>query len=187
MLGLRLLLVSILLFGGLHLFAQDNIPDGWIKSGDAPKAYEVGLDEKVKFRKKKSAYLSSSTSKGFGTLMQTFNARDYLGEKIMLRGFVKAEKVKGWAGLWMRVDSKEGKRVLSFDNMEDRPITGDSDWTAYEIILEVPKNSGNISYGALLHGNGKIWFDELTIEIVDTKTKTTEKVHQRPYNSDFEF
>lgn len=167
--------------------AQDTIPDGWIKAGSTPKAYTVGLDEKIKFRKKKSAFLSSDRSKDFGTLMQTFVAREYLGEKIRLIGYLKTEDVKGWAGLWLRVDSKEGKKVLSFDNMQDRPIEGTTDWTAYEIILEVPKESGWISYGGILNGNGKVWIDEFSIEIVDSSTKTTEKDHQRPYNTDFEY
>lgn len=175
------------LFFSFHGFAQDQIPDGWEKAGSSPKAYEVGLDTEIKYRKEKSAYLSSETSTGFGTLMQTFVAREYLGEKIRLRGFVKSDGVKGWAGLWVRVDAKEGKKTLSFDNMQNRPIEGTTDWTAYEIVVEVPKESGWISYGALLNGNGKIWIDELTIEIVDSSVKSTKQNYQRPYNTNFEY
>jgi len=182
-----ILLSFILLLSSVSLKAQDNVPDGWIKAGSTPKAYEVGIDEKVKFRKNQSAYIKSNSSSGFGTLMQKFVAREYLGEKIRLTGYIKTEDVKKWAGIWLRVDAKDGKKTLSFDNMQDRPIKGTTDWAAYQIVLEVPKGSGWISYGALLNGNGKLWVDELSIEIVDSSVKSTEIIHQRPYNTDFEF
>ena len=36
-----------------------------------------------------------------------------------------------WAGLWMRVD--KGKDMVAFDNMQDRPIKGTTDWQRYYI------------------------------------------------------
>lgn len=179
--------LTVLLLLSCGTKAQDKIPDGWIKAGSKPKAYEVGIDEEIKHKKEKSAYLSSTNSKGFGTLMQTIVAREYLGKKVQLSAYIRSEDVKNWAGLWLRVDAKDGEQTLSFDNMQDRPIKGTTDWTRYQIVLEVPTESGWISYGALLDGNGKIWMDEFNLEVVDKETKISGSNLQRPYNTDFEF
>jgi hypothetical protein len=45
---------------------------------------------------------------GFGTLMQDFRAKQYVGKRVRFSAFVKSENVEGWAGLWMRVDKGEG-------------------------------------------------------------------------------
>lgn len=42
--------------------------------------------------------------------------------------------------MWMRVDNKFDD-VLQFDNMNNRPITGTTNWNRYEIILDVPLQS----------------------------------------------
>ncbi len=65
----------------------------------------------------------------------------------------------------MRVDDVIG-RPLSFDNMNDRPIVGNSDWVKYEIVLDVPVNSSEISFGVFLDGKGQIWFDKMEIKVV---------------------
>ncbi len=54
----------------------------------------------------------------------------YKGKRLRLRGFAKSANVAGWAGYWMRID-REGKKRSAFENMEDRPVTGTTDWTEY--------------------------------------------------------
>lgn len=64
---------------------------------------------------------------------------EYLGKRIRLNGYVKNEKITGWAGMWMRVDGTDKNTSLAFDNMANRAIGGTSDWTKYEIVLDVPR------------------------------------------------
>jgi len=90
---------------------------------------------------------------------------DYLGKKIKLSGYLKSKDITGWAGFWMRVDDE--KRALRFNNMHDRAVKGTTDWTKYEIILDVPKKAVYIGFGGLIDGNGKLWFDSLKIEVLD--------------------
>ena len=60
--------------------------------------------------------------------------------------FVKSdEEVKGWAGLWMRVDGKE-KTGIAFDNMANRSIKGTTDWKTYEVVLDVPDDAEEIFF-----------------------------------------
>lgn len=167
--------------------------NGWFKTGSKAKSYETGLDISKSKTGKKCAYIKSVDDdiKGFGTLMQTCEARFYLGKRIKMIGYVKTENVKNWSGMWLRVDgvTEEGKRkTLSFDNMNNRPIKGDTDWVKCEIIINVPRESKTLNYGVLLNGNGEVYFDRISFEILgdiseDTKEK---KIPEKPANVDFE-
>jgi hypothetical protein len=94
------------------------------------------------------------------------------------------------------VEIKDSKKALSFDNMKggkkDRSIQGSSDWTRYDIVLDVPMNASNIAYGALLPGTGQIWFDDMKFEVVDKDVPTTGmeeetmSTNKEPVNLSFE-
>ena len=117
-------------------------PEGWRLVGDAHHA--MVRDTAVTRDGKPSGRLQSFRSTdGLGTMMQDIAPDDYLGKRVRFSGYVKARGVKGWAGLWMRVDSQANPRgcgeMLAFDNMEDRPIKGSSDWTRYDVVLDVAK------------------------------------------------
>jgi hypothetical protein len=165
----------------------DNTLKGWIKSGGSPSDYEVGLDLKVTYRGAASAYIRSrGVPRGFGTLMQTFKAETYRGKRLKMSASAKAENVRNWAGFWMRVDSPESNAV-SFDNMQDRPISGSIDWVTYQIVLDVPENSDEIAFGLLLDGPGRVWLTNFQFEVVSAGVATTGRpeVPDAPTNLEF--
>jgi len=161
----RIVKFATVLFTAVIFFSFD-VPDGWIKKGSHPDSYEMGIDKGTGQDGKNSATIKSKEDdiQGFGTLMQSSNPQKFLGKKIKMTGYLKTENVKGWTGLWLRVDEADSQQPLSFDNMYDRGITGTTGWTKYEIILDVPANAFNLAYGALLAGSGQIWFDNITFE-----------------------
>jgi erythromycin esterase len=108
---------------------------------------------------------------GFGTLMQTFTADEYQGQRLRMSAYVKTENIEEWAGLWMRVDGSDG--TSAFDNMQDRPIQGSTDWCKHEIVLDVPEDSVSIAFGVLMGGTGQIWVDDFQFEVVDQDVPTT--------------
>lgn len=176
----------------LPLSVAKGIPSGWTLAGSNPRDYEVIQDNKEFF----SGYFSSSLRsvvnrpQGYVTLMQTIKSDKYKGERISLSGYVKARLVADWAALWMRVDDVLG-RPLSFDNMSNRPIVGNSDWIRYEIVLDVPVNSSEISFGVLLDGKGQIWFDKFELKVVGSSEPVTDilknkTLNSEPSNLDFE-
>jgi hypothetical protein len=107
----------------------------------------------------------------FGALMQQFRADDYRGKRVRVTGSLKAEGVHDWAGLWMRVD--EGKLVVPFDNMKKRAVRGTHGWQDYEIVLEIPVEATDISFGVLLYGSGGVWLSHPRIETVPSYVPTT--------------
>lgn len=163
--------------------------EGWFMAGSNPNSYSMGLDKSIYKTGGSSAFIESVDKKiiGFGTLMQTCSANDYLGKRVKMSAYIKSKKVDGWAGMWLRVDAKQ-KRAVSFDNMGDRPIKNDTDWTKYEIILDVPEESETLNFGVLLNGKGKVWFDSIKFEVVE-KLKTTQRekrpLKEKPLNLDF--
>ena len=167
--------------------------DGWILAGSNPKDYDVSKDSKVSHSGKSSAVLASNKSsiQGFGTLMQVMSASSYLGKRVRMTGHIKVDNITGSAQMWMRVDAKDSQQPLSFDNMDNRPIKSGVDWTKCEIVLDVPANSSAIAFGVLLNGTGKIWFDDVKIEVVGnsvplTQVKSTPQLPVEPHNLDFE-
>src|SRR5258706_16259320 len=111
---------------------------GWMLTGSTPSNYECGIDDGERYQGKPSGYLRSSAveAEGFGTLMQTFKAEKYRNKRLRFSAMVKAESIENWTGLWMRVDGPQ-HQVLSFDNMQSRPIQGTSDWQPYDIVLDL--------------------------------------------------
>ncbi len=155
------------------------MPEGWFAAGNAPKSYDMGAETGAGEYGKKAATIKSIDKEinGFGTLMQQCLPGKYLGKRVRMTGYMKTKDVKEWAGFWFRVDQKGSQEPLSFDNMKngkkDRSITGTTDWTKYEIVLDVPAEASNIAYGALLSGTGQVWFDNLSFEIVDNSVPVT--------------
>ena len=107
---------------------------------------------------------NSDTGESFGVATGSFPVKDAAGKRIRLSGYIKTEGVtEGYAGLWLRVDGASG--VMEFDNMNNRGITGTTDWKRYEIELQVAATATNINFGALFPANGTAWLDSLAIEV----------------------
>lgn len=160
--------------------------DGWQMAGSAPDAYQMEPDTQDFHSGGSSAHLYSTENsvKGFGTIMQAFDADPYQGERIQLTAWVKSQDVDSWAGLWMRVD--EGQRSVSFDNMSSRPITGSQGWTQHSIVLDVTPEADTIALGALIHGPGELWVDDFTLEVVSKDTPLTGQKKRRALNLGFD-
>ena len=151
----------------------------WYKAGSAPNSYimepisENGNPIKDAYTLK----AIDTVSTGFGTVMTYIDPSPYLGKRVRMTGNLKIQDVTNWAGFWMRIDEKDSKFSLGFDNMKngrkDRSVKGTIDWMKYEIILDVPKESYRIAYGALLTGQGQIWFKDIHFQIVDKTVKIT--------------
>jgi hypothetical protein len=164
----------------------NKLPKGWLRRGSKPQSYKMLIDSVSDPGKKTFTIISKEKDiDGFGTLMQGFAADKYRGKRIRMTGYMKSKDVKEWAGFWLRVDPKKGQSV-AFDNMFNRAIKGTTDWTKYEIVLDVPNEAYKIFFGALLSNSGQIWFDRMDFEIVDHSVPTTGKGNNDEPNLDFD-
>jgi hypothetical protein len=148
--------------------ATDGVPRGWHLAGTQPQSYTSGSDGNG------TAFLASrpdSNAAGFGTMMQSIRADEYRGKRVRFSAFVRSEDVAEWAGLWMRVD--EGSSIVSFDNMQNRPIKGTTAWNTYEVVLDVSPAASTISFGALVASSGGVWVKHPSLEVVGANVPTT--------------
>jgi hypothetical protein len=168
--------------------AEGQKVKGWFLAGSYPKGYDIGVENNVE-RNGHVAFLKSVKSlkaDKFGTILQTFIPDDYLGKRVRLTGYLKTNIIKGWVGMWFRIDGDRAK-PLGFDNMQDRKIKGITDWKKYEIVLDVPANSKYIAYGVLLAGSGTVWLDDLRFEVVSKDVSDTNMMPKnKPQNTSFE-
>jgi uncharacterized membrane protein YeaQ/YmgE (transglycosylase-associated protein family) len=161
----------------------------WFLAGSHPQDYEQGLDNRISYNGKNSSYLKAKVAHpaGFGTLMQLFKADDYRNKRMHLSAAVKSEGLEGWAGLWMRIDGP-AEKTLGFDNMQNRPIKGTTDWHRYEVVLAVPQESVHVAFGLLVEGKGQAWlsdvqFEEVSADVPTTSLKGDEGSPEKPGHS----
>jgi len=166
-------------------WGQTTVADGpnstWHLTGSAPESYEAGWLGGANA----AFYLRTRTPPlggGFGTWMKYGEAGPYIGKRVRLRANIEAKDVSGWAGIWMRVDGKNGK-VLEFDNMQDRPVRGTTPAHPYEVVLDIPSDAAGFGYGILLAGSGDLKVTDIVFETVGTEVATTSS--SPPQKSEF--
>jgi hypothetical protein len=165
-----LFLMIYLCLGYVGTVTADQ-PKSW---GGGGEGYELSRDEAEKHTGKASGCVRSTGdgANGFGTLTQWFRAAEYRGKRLRMTAYVKTDGVEGWTGLWMRIDGKE-KTSLAFDNMMGRPVKGTTEWTKYEVVLDLPEEAEEIFFGYLVAGKGRGWVDDISFEAVGKDVPTT--------------
>lgn len=155
------------------VFSEDRHIRNWA-TYTPTVGYDMSIDMSQKFNGNPSACIRSTMENppNFGLVHQTIGAAPYRGKRIKFSGFLKTHDVSDWAALIVRI--KGGTKVLGFDNMEDRPVKHDTDWKNYSIVLDVPPNADEIRYGAMLAGNGTMWINGLSLDIVSVDTPVTQ-------------
>ncbi|MDP3768651.1 MAG: hypothetical protein Q8S13_11610, partial [Dehalococcoidia bacterium] len=182
------------------LAGQELAPVGWLLTGsqDAAQHYALLVDREVRHGGSASGLLRARDNQGSaGASAQVVRADSYRGKRIRLVGYLRAADVTDWAGLWMRVDG--AANGTPFDNMQDRPLQGTTDWQRCEIILDVPPTATRIVFGAVLAGSGSLWMDDLALTVADSaatptgrvldarpETSSSADIPAEPHNLDFE-
>jgi hypothetical protein len=148
---------------------------GWYVSGTAPSEYQVHLDETAGRHHSACAVLETRVPKvtGFVTLAQQAPIAAFRGRRLRLTAWLRAQAVEGWTGFWMRIDSAAGK-VVAFDNMQDRPVRGSTDWTSRSVVLDVPREGSVLSFGIILKGPGRVWADDFAFSEVGPEVPSTD-------------
>jgi C-terminal processing protease CtpA/Prc len=114
-----------------------------------------------------------------GALDQSIDAAAFRNKRVRLRAAVRTS-VTGpgaKAQLWLRVDrqNRDNRTVRGFfDDMSDRPILA-REWAYYEIIGDVEEDAERLVLGLRFYGAGKVWMDDVSLEIVGAAEKRVEE------------
>jgi hypothetical protein len=158
----------------------------WGLRGTAPEDFIVTADTYVHTAGDSSASLASVRATfGWGTLYQFVSADALRGKRIEFSADIRTADVRYGANLFVRMDDADGSAV-AMDNMYssyaengdpeqivNRRIAGDNEWSTHRIVLEVPASAAAISYGVALFGQGQVWIDNALLEAVDGSTRIT--------------
>lgn len=171
--------------GNVAAVTTTNAPEGWWKNGSTLDAYVVGVDPTQPKIKPVSAYVKSIEPQihGFGGMMQMCSAETYRGKRLRFSAMMKTADAES-GHLWFRVDAP-GNRPIEFDNMDNRPLKGTTDWTLCTIVLDVPPEAANLAYGFFIQGTGQAWVNNAQLEEVGADIPTTNQplsVALRPDN-----
>ena len=170
-----------------------DFPAGWRQTGANPASYTLTVDSQVARSGRASAQLAANSAAAdslWSSSIQQIRADDYRGKRVRFRGYMKTRDA-GMASLWMRVDGIDGGHtaMLAFDNMESNDLShrgprGTTDWSPYDIVLDIPQGAGAIVLGAILQGNGQLWVDDFSLEVVDATVRATETMSMpEPYGN----
>jgi hypothetical protein len=150
----------------LAIVAAIGVPPGWTIAENG-NAMDVTRDCAQAHGGACSLRLTSDGGPGWGAVAQGLSAAEYAGRRIVLSGWLRTERAEGAVQFWLRVDA--GARVVAFDNMADRPVSGTQPWTQYQLALDVPHDASVVAFGVLLRGSGRAWADDLELAIGDQR------------------
>ena len=103
-------------------------------------------------------------SQDFGVVAATIPGAAVAGKHLRYSAWVKTKDVApATASLFLRAEGKDG--LLKRGSLTGRPPSGTTDWTRYEIEIDVPKETVEIQLGLFMPGQGTAWMDEARLEI----------------------
>ena len=151
----------------------------WGLRGSAPLDFVVTLDRETHTSGEASAMITASReSRGYATMFQSSAAESVRGKRVEFSVDLRTRGATRGANLLLRAEDEHGITV-AFDNMwmsygaERRPdqlinrgVTGDSDWSTQHVVVEIPDSARVVTYGVSLDGGGKAWIDNARIEVV---------------------
>jgi hypothetical protein len=136
-----------------------QMPAGWKMTAASERAgFGADLTDEQPYQGKTCAVvrgISYGPTPGTATLMQSFDAAAYRGQRVRFRAAVRTDDTR--AQLWLAVERPD-HRPSFFDNMADRPIASHR-WQVYEIVGEVAADASRIGIGLTVNGDGRAWID----------------------------
>jgi erythromycin esterase len=141
----------------------DRRPWGW-SATRLPSSIELRLDDSVRREGARSLRIARAVGE------RDSDARDVLrlhipprfawGHTVTLQGWGRSADADGGR---IRLETWERGRVVAVDSAAW--LSGDADWTAFEISLRVDSSAMYVVIIPEFRGGGTVWFDDLTIEV----------------------
>lgn len=153
------------------------MPDDWSVAGSDPSLFDIGVDDAVRLNGHPTATLKAKAGVLGGSAMlgQRFKSDHYRGKRVRFSAMVRTSNVSVFAGLTFGVLAADNY-PLAYDDMQNRPIVGTTDWTRYSAVLDVAESSATIIFGIVLSGPGQVWISDVRFEPVGNDVASTSLV-----------
>lgn len=60
----------------------------------------------------------------------------------------------------------QGGATIAHNHMTANPVKGTTAWARHKITLAFPRVADQVEIGAMLHGPGSMWFDDVELAVV---------------------
>lgn len=168
----RMLAIGVLATSAAHAGEIGDAPQPWFKNGLQPAVEQCGGGTDTALGVPNLTLKCDAAVGGFVGVMQRLDAEQYKNQRVRFSALVKTDGVDDWGGLWMRVDEAE-KKGVAFDNMQNRPLKGTTEWAPYSVVLDVSASAQGVFFGTLMAGKGQLWVSDWRLEVVGTDVATT--------------
>jgi hypothetical protein len=142
----------------------------WAIKGNPQQEYQCGLEQTAEGTATVFLKAIAEQPQERVTLNQYVLAnKHYAGKRVRFSVCMKTATVVSQASLFLDVSppASLGGSPLAKELIE-RPVSGTTDWTHYEIEADVPRKWGqSLSFGIALHGQGQVWVKNIQVEIVE--------------------
>jgi C-terminal processing protease CtpA/Prc len=147
--------------------ALDNIALGWMHKGPP-----IAKGSEYLYSKVVNVLMPIRESEGVA--LQVINAKDIKGKSIEIDVAVKADVVEPFshAQIWLRADNEQGQ-ILKAATSAENPIKSNK-WQRYQLAQDIPENTSVIQVGLVLAGDGKCYFDDAKINVIENGQKAFE-------------
>ena len=149
-------------------------PQGWWTVQHAgPVSYTFTLDTTKPRSGERSLKLENVGPEPFGTIFQPVDATPYRGKKVRLAAWIRSEGVAGnryGAGAGLHLQAMKGSYPVVQETVRKDAIKGTTDWTRYEVAVDVPVEADRIELGLNLFGPGTVWLDDVALDVMDAST-----------------
>lgn len=141
----------------------------WGSTGYGAERYQMGVDSAVTWEGKPALAIAGAGMVGaaFGDIHNFTSATGYAGRRVRFSGVYKLADVDGWAGAYLL--AYDGVSYQLNPMSPPAAIGGkgnQTDWTPFNVVIEVPKDASTLRMGLLLAGNGRAWLSNLKFEEV---------------------
>lgn len=137
---------------------------------DQQNAYTVTADTQVFHGGALSAHVAALSPATTASMIvsQALRADSWRGKRVRFSAWLRTKDVQKSAGfggvLFMRAEG--GGSTLASYSTGNRPAGGTTDWTKYQIVLDVPEHAVGITLGFGMKGPGDLWIDDAALEAV---------------------
>ncbi|KQW52253.1 MULTISPECIES: hypothetical protein [unclassified Roseateles] len=169
-----------------------RIPSGWLEHNtfifseatlSHSKGYEVGIDPASDAAGSPSLtvrFVASTKPWGvdMGAAHQVLSG--YGGQRLRFSGQLRADTVKGWAGLFLGRGSWGGLNSIVTPRPGVEPLlpagaafAADGNWHDVSVVFDVPADAAQVVLGLALVGKGQVWARNLQFQVVSKEVPTT--------------
>ena len=137
---------------------------------------DAGIDAKLLAAGQRNLSIACSVPVR-GSLRHTFEAQPWWGKRVRLSAWLKTDKVEpateggGRPGASLFLSTTADSNAVIYN----ATLTGTTDWTYEEIVIDIPAGSlaPYIPMGLTLNGTGQVWVRDLKFEEVSHDTPVT--------------